>query len=340
MQNAHLPPGAVAGRLHADSVEAYASLHEGLWDVEVLQLKTGRVLAGAAFVATPAAVIYREHWDQPVHARGCLRGDQIAFGFPAAREHAYQVAGRSAEPDSLHRLASASELDMVTGPAYRNLVLVIQRHVLRDALAAWAPELISTVLDAEACTLLCIGVPARRALELRLNQLADALLQGTLPPAWTSARLDQEILDALVGALAAVSDVSTSPVEGRRRLTADALAFARSGDFDVSVGALCQATGRSRRALELAFRQVTGVSPARYLRQARLQGAHLDLARARGERTSVTEVAMRWGFTELGRFAGTYRAWFGELPSHTLARPAHGGAGLPALRDPRAMFSL
>jgi transcriptional regulator GlxA family with amidase domain len=34
----------------------------------------------------------------------------------------------------------------------------------------------------------------------------------------------------------------------------------------------------------------------------------------------VTRVASRWGFLQLGRFAASYRAKFGELPSRTLRK--------------------
>jgi AraC-like DNA-binding protein len=44
--------------------------------------------------------------------------------------------------------------------------------------------------------------------------------------------------------------------------------------------------------------------------------AHLRAARP-GEVT-VAEVAAKWGFWHLGRFASTYRATFGELPSQSL----------------------
>ncbi len=38
------------------------------------------------------------------------------------------------------------------------------------------------------------------------------------------------------------------------------------------------------------------------------------------EGTTVTEVALRWGFYHLGRFAQEYRALFGQSPSQTRAQ--------------------
>ena len=37
---------------------------------------------------------------------------------------------------------------------------------------------------------------------------------------------------------------------------------------------------------------------------------------------SVTEIAMQWGFTHMGRFSIEYRRRFGESPSETLSRAA------------------
>jgi AraC-like DNA-binding protein len=45
---------------------------------------------------------------------------------------------------------------------------------------------------------------------------------------------------------------------------------------------------------------------------------HQELSRADAWQVNVSEVAYRWGFTHLGRFAGAYRARFGESPSQTL----------------------
>lgn len=72
--------------------------------------------------------------------------------------------------------------------------------------------------------------------------------------------------------------------------------------------------GGSERALEYAFARRYGVSPTRYFMFKRLHGARRDI---RDHQLNVTDAAIKWGFSHLGRFSGVYRDTFGELPSHT-----------------------
>lgn len=90
-------------------------------------------------------------------------------------------------------------------------------------------------------------------------------------------------------------------------------------DRTLTVADLASCAGTSERALHTAFRRELGTTPMAYLRGRRLEAAREDLLAAEpGE--GVAAVAMRHGFSHLGRFAAAYRARFGEAPSATLRR--------------------
>jgi len=74
----------------------------------------------------------------------------------------------------------------------------------------------------------------------------------------------------------------------------------------------------SQRTLRIAFRRIRGISPHRQLRAFRLTQARHALVSADVERGAVTQIAMHFGFVELGRLAVDYRSTFGECPSETL----------------------
>ncbi|SDY87603.1 AraC-type DNA-binding protein [Amycolatopsis xylanica] len=80
---------------------------------------------------------------------------------------------------------------------------------------------------------------------------------------------------------------------------------------------LASAVALSVRALHDGFQRCTGFSPMNYLREIRLARVNAELSAA-APGTTVTGAAGRWGFVHMGRFAETYRAKYGELPSKTL----------------------
>jgi AraC-like DNA-binding protein len=89
-------------------------------------------------------------------------------------------------------------------------------------------------------------------------------------------------------------------------------------DRDLSLAELAHAAGTTARALQRGFKEVVGMSPTAYVRAVRLDRVHAELLSGAG--ASVTDVAMRWGFFHLGRFAQQYRERFGVLPSQTVRR--------------------
>lgn len=85
-----------------------------------------------------------------------------------------------------------------------------------------------------------------------------------------------------------------------------------------TAAALAEIAGVSIRTLQAAFHTHVDMSPMAYLQNVRLERVHAELLTSEPSRTSVTEVAHRWGFTHLGRFATAYRNKYGARPSETL----------------------
>ena len=84
------------------------------------------------------------------------------------------------------------------------------------------------------------------------------------------------------------------------------------------VSELCEAAHVSERTLQYAFHDIMGMSPVTYLHRLRLHRARNELRNASGSSTTVTEVAMNWGFWHFGAFSKAYKNCFGEVPSKTL----------------------
>lgn len=104
--------------------------------------------------------------------------------------------------------------------------------------------------------------------------------------------------------------------EQRNIVDATLAIFEMNPHGPVSVGAVCEVLGVSERTLERAFQECLAISPRAYERERRLRAAH-GLVLTEGDRLSVTDVAMQFGFWHLGRFAGAYSALFGCSPSET-----------------------
>ena len=83
---------------------------------------------------------------------------------------------------------------------------------------------------------------------------------------------------------------------------------------------LCRVTGVGIRSLQRAFRDYFGATITDYLKAVRLNEARRELASADPSSESVARIALKHGFTHLGRFSIAFRECFGESPRKTLAR--------------------
>jgi AraC-like DNA-binding protein len=134
--------------------------------------------------------------------------------------------------------------------------------------------------------------------------------------------LEQELIDAVIACLSEQPAESSNSAEARHSdimARFDVLLQAHP-NRPLTTGEICAALDVSERTLRACCGQHLGMGPISYVRLRRLEFARRALRRADPAIANVSQIAAQHGFSQTGRFAGTYRAQFGELPSVTLRR--------------------
>lgn len=132
------------------------------------------------------------------------------------------------------------------------------------------------------------------------------------------------IKEALIVSLAEtiVSKAAEEPVVRAHSVSKSyvraALDIIKTLEAPMTIHDVAEAVGIGVRALQIGIQAHLGMSPHSLLRRSRIEGAHRDLAS--GAARTVAAAARKWGFSNVGRFAGEYFKVVGEYPSDTVQR--------------------
>lgn len=132
-------------------------------------------------------------------------------------------------------------------------------------------------------------------------------------------QLTNDVMHDLVRCLAVPDGtVRIDPSAGARVIRHFEHYLEANHDWPVSMIDLCAAVGVAGRTLRHYCEDCLSMSPRDYMLLFRLNRVRSELALADPAATTVAEIALRYGFTQLGRFSVRYRAVFDEAPSTTL----------------------
>ena len=149
---------------------------------------------------------------------------------------------------------------------------------------------------------------------LKFGSLFASMPDTNLIESLASEGLVQLLVQAItLGSPSSVPKLSAGRKIALERLEETIDSWIDDPDKNLSVANI---DGTSRRMLEIAVREVYGVTPNRWIKLAKLNAAYRDLLSQRC--SSVTEACEKWNMGHAGRFARDYRALFGESPRDTL----------------------
>ncbi len=301
------------------------------WQQHYEQLSAGRFEGLLEDLRFDQLQVFRETTNQSVLQDGCARSGHVTVGLADFDAGRASFCGHQLDPDTPIGIQSDVPFQLVTAPRMQLVGISIPSTALQ-ALAARVdgPELAGEAWQVpRTCVLRALG-PRRQELQhltasaLTLGQQAPNLLG----PAAARRTLGLALADAVLQCFRPEHVVADLPTcaSSRQRIVRLAREYMQAhAESVITVPDLCDAAHTSRRALQYAFEDLLQVSPITYLRCMRLNRARRDLLRQASQGVGaggggVGDVAARWGFWHLSRFAGDYRALFGELPSATLGQ--------------------
>lgn len=250
----------------------------------------------------------------------CLPPDRISVTFPCGRtslvSNGFSLAPREI---ALH------------GPGER--IHQLGKNICEWGLISFEPDQLLSCARALTGRTLNVGNGSKRVHPSRADamrfhhvltqacQLAGARHDLVERPEVARA-LDQELLHAVINCLFSQEDAEGSRKAHRHAAIMARLEAALESRIatKLSIPDLCTEIGVPERSLRACCTDFLGIGPGKYLLLRRLNLARLALQKAHSSTSSVAEIARSLQFSELGRFAESYRSAFGELPSVTLQR--------------------
>lgn len=298
-------------------IEEHAGNMSG-WKVRYDQISAGQFAGSITELNLTGMQLIRDKSNQAIIKSGESIPDTIMFTLPLAPvvENLY-CEGHVFNPSNL-LVSNWRNLPEIRTPANLDVICInAAQDLLQNAL-----DRQNIILDISD-TAHCYGLDKISNQDELLN-----LLKTVMTPNNTQALLEHEairkgIRDTLLQNLLELvneEEVQYLTSLARKRIVDKARDYVLANINDApSIVDLCNNVGASRRKLQYCFQETLGINPVTYLRTIRLNSVHRELLMQDGTK-QVQNIAAKWGFLHLSRFANDYKQLFGELPSDTLKR--------------------
>jgi AraC-like DNA-binding protein len=287
----------------------------------VRQLGTGRFQADMAVRETAHADFFSDRFSRALAIALEPPARTVVLLFPRSASGRFLASGCDLANEAVLVLPDGCATDIVVPDLAGSEAVAISTDRFLELVDVLCPTFVpperTTVLAGDAA-----GLGALRAGVLGLTTDAAA------------ASDPEAARDVVVGTIAWLGDAASHPQvlrsnAARRRVAKLAREYIEARySGAVRTDVLCRLTGVGARTLQRSFREYFGLTITDYVTTVRLNAAHRELAAAHPAEASVSGIALKHGFTHLGRFSVEFRARFGESPRHTL------GAAIRRARHP------
>ena len=306
---------------HFDNFEAFSRVVQG-WGLVFNQLDCGRFKADLQQVATPEILITDAHFNRRLKQGGNQPSGMRTFVIMAESATPFIWRKQQVAKNSLIVFPRGAELDATSLKGFHVYTLSLAEHLIEEKIHQDKNPVLAIKLKQGGV----LRAKTSKLQSLRcfvMNVISEVRQRPEiLPQPAFQKRLSDELSNHIFDILDIGEESSlTLPFRKRARIVQSVEEWLRETEPEnYSVNNLCRTFHLNERTLRRVFEEWYGVSPQQYLIAVRLNGARRELYAEHAAHTQIRDIANRWGFWHMGKFAGYYRRQFLELPSETLRR--------------------
>lgn len=283
------------------------------WDVDYQQVGRGAFEGKFSTAFCGSLRVTQQYCNRELAARGVPPPGMMSVLLPSDADNRTVIQGKALGKNDAAVMAAGSVGFLKSPRDLRMCTVSVPQAQLESALWDYGRCELSSILSE------CGVTPFPRSVIQNLKGILNAVTCSKLEMKGKLAHLEVEdrILQAICEGLFSQEYEVTGRARTKYVFQAREYIDAHLGDV-LRVGRIASNVGVSGRTLELAFREVVGVTVVDYIRTRRLNRARQLLLSRQQSRNPVTEAAIQSGLFHLGYFSRDYKQLFGEAPSQTL----------------------
>lgn len=288
------------------AIEAMQAASEAAgWECEYRQIDAGQLEARTVFQPVGDCSLLCETANRRLDVSATTPEDAVTFFVPLPGTRAL-INGRHLTDDRIMLLAPDIDIHSVSISGAEIWSIHLPTELLDER---QDPASLGTcVIEGQSGLIVELRTAIRSALaaeqehvlaqhEGRLADLTQKLISGDMPETRSDRYHRRQKRKALTRAVEYIDAHLSRPLR---------------------MGQICAYAGVSQSTLERLFRREFQQTPSAYLRARRLDVVRRELKGGLNDSQTIAEIALRHGFTHMGRFSSTYRSQFGRLPSEDL----------------------
>ncbi|GAB5435621.1 MAG: hypothetical protein FalmKO_07460 [Falsiruegeria mediterranea] len=282
------------------------------WDVELTQIERGNLNARVSVWAGQKLTLIDLNFDKAVHQTGTSRPDVLAFGLPDPQRISKWLGQVPSDTDVM-TFGSDQPFDGVSSQIFSGVVFGIDTQFAQGMADHCGLDISEALKGAATSSMSNVG-----AHHFRIRQMARLRIARGLN--MCSPEEEDDLILSILEMLSSPRVWCDSGKSSQRNRAARMAVEYMISNLDecISIRQICTEVGVSAPTLRRGFLDAYGIGPKQFLQRSRLSAVHAKLARQRHD-CGIADVANSYGFWHMGQFARDYRAFFGELPSQTLA---------------------